>query len=81
MPFLFAVVGDYLKAVFLEHGADFVLPPLNYAGAYEHRALGHKLPHIAGEGDDNVGDDVCEHKLIPAAKLAAQGRVADNIAA
>ena len=71
---------ENFKAVGDKRGLGFRPAVLDNAGAYKHGTRSHELTHDGGEGNDNVGNDVCEHELVPAADARAESRVGDDIA-
>ena len=63
-----------------ERSGHLVLAPVDDARAHERAARGEKRRGQRGQRDDDVGHDVCQHKIISRAEPAAQAGVGENVA-
>ena len=79
VPLLLTEVSGDGKAVLFQSGTNLVLTPFNDPGGDENAVLSHEAAHIGGQGNDDIGDNICQHHIVARSQRPAKSGVADDV--
>jgi hypothetical protein len=67
VPVVALAGADNFEAIMKKSGPDFVLAAVDDSGAYKDTVWTQQIFHVGRQRDDDIGDDVGEDNIVPAA--------------